>query len=141
MSVLAFTSKEGNIFNIGDALQKKGWHLDRLQFPDALHLTITRLNVGMEEEFLKDLQKVLDEEHQLIKEYKTTRSSIHIVDTLHRVLPSRVVDRLWRMAGKMMNPSGVKSRIPQAALYGISASSTNRTNIRKLITNLFDGMY
>jgi hypothetical protein len=56
MSVLAFTSRQGNIFNIGDALQKKGWHLDRLQFPDALHLTVSRLNVGMEEEFLRDLE-------------------------------------------------------------------------------------
>ncbi|MCK4745977.1 MAG: aspartate aminotransferase family protein, partial [Bacteroidales bacterium] len=44
MSVLAFTSKNGDIYNIGDALASKGWHLDRLQFPDALHLTVTQLN-------------------------------------------------------------------------------------------------
>jgi glutamate/tyrosine decarboxylase-like PLP-dependent enzyme len=46
MSVLAFTSKSGNIFNIGDALQRRGWQLDRLQFPDALHLTVTQLNIA-----------------------------------------------------------------------------------------------
>ncbi len=141
MSLLAFTSKAGNIFNIGDALQRKGWHLDRLQFPEALHLTVTQLNIGMEEEFLRDLAEVLGEEQDLIKEYKATRISIHIADTLTRIFPSIVVDNLTRWAGKVMNRTGGSSMIPQAALYGISASLTNRKNIRKLITNLLDGMY
>jgi sphinganine-1-phosphate aldolase len=141
MSVLAFTSKSGNIFNIGDALHRKGWDLDRLQFPDALHLTVTRLNVGMEEEFLKDLGEVLGEEQELIKEYKATKTSIHIADTLSRILPSPVFDRLSLWAGRMMSRTGGSSRIPQAALYGISASFKNRRNISKLITNILDGMY
>ena len=95
----------------------------------------------MEEEFLKDLTQVLDKEQELKKEYKATRSSIHMVNTLNRTFPSILMDRFWRLAGKMMSRSRGKSRIPQAALYGISASCTNRTNIRKLITNLLDGMY
>ena len=141
MSLLAFTSKAGNIFNIGDALHRKGWHLDRLQFPDALHLTVAQLNIGKEEEFLRDLAEVLGEEQDLIKEYKATKTSIHIADTLTRILPSAVVDFLLRWAGRVMGRSGRGSRIPEAALYGISASVTNRKNIRKLITNLLDGMY
>jgi glutamate/tyrosine decarboxylase-like PLP-dependent enzyme len=141
MSLLAFTSKAGNIFNIGDALHRKGWYLDRLQFPDALHLTITQLNIGMEAKFLMDLAEVLGEEQDLIKEYKATQISIHIADTLTRILPSVVVDSLSRWAGKVMNRTQGGARIPQAALYGISASGTNRKNIRKLITNLLDGMY
>jgi sphinganine-1-phosphate aldolase len=141
MSLLAFTSKSGNIFNIGDGLSKRGWHLDRLQFPDALHLTITRLNIGMEEEFLQDLSEVLGEEGELLKEYKATRISVRVADTLTRILPSVVVERLSRWAGGMMSRAGEGSRIPQAALYGFSASGRNRKNIRKLVTNLLDGMY
>jgi sphinganine-1-phosphate aldolase len=141
MSLLAFTSKAGNIFNIGDALHRKGWHLDRLQFPEALHLTVTQLNIGMEEKFLKDLGEVLGEEQDLIKDYEATQISIHIAKNLTRILPSKVVDSLSRWAGKVMNRTGGSARIPQAALYGMSASLTNRKNIRKLITNLLDGMY
>lgn len=141
MSLLAFISKKGNIFNIGDALHRKGWHLDRLQFPDALHLTITQLNIGMEEIFLKDLAEVLGEEQDLIKEYKATKTSVHMADTLSRILPSPLFDRLSRWAGKAMNRTGGSSRIPQAALYGISASFKNRRSISKLITNILDGMY
>jgi len=141
MSLLAFTSKAGNIFNIGDALSKKGWHLDRLQFPDALHLTITRLNIGMEEEFLRDLAGVLGEQVELMKEYKATLVSVKVADTLTRILPSAMVDRLSRWAGSMISRAGEGSRVPQAALYGMSASGRNRKNIKKLVTNLLDGMY
>lgn len=141
MSLLAFTSRHGNIFNIGDKLQEKGWHLDRLQFPDALHLTITSLNVGMEDQFLRDLEEVLDQQAELEKELKTTRRSIKTADALNRIFPSILMDRFWQLAGRMMNRTGGKSSIPQAALYGISASCSNRKNIRKLITNLLDGMY
>ena len=141
MSLLAFTSKKGNIFNIGDAMQRRGWYLDRLQFPDALHLTITQLNVGMEGKFLQDLASVLDNEEELMKEYKATRNSVQIADILTRFLPSAMVDRLTRMAGGSMGGSKGGTRIPEAALYGISATFKNRRNIHKLITNLLDGMY
>jgi len=141
MSLLAFTSKKGNIYNIGDALGRKGWLLDRLQFPDALHMTITRLNCGMEEEFLKDLAGVMNNEEALMKEYRATRNSVNIADTLTRYLPSALVERLTRKAGGMMNRPQGRTRIPEAALYGMSASSLDRKNIRKLVTNLLDGMY
>jgi sphinganine-1-phosphate aldolase len=141
MSLLAFTSKTGNIFNIGDALHRKGWYLDRLQFPDALHMTITRLNIGMEEKFLRDLADVLGEEVNLLKEQKATQVTIRIADTLSKILPSAVVDILSRWAGGKMGRAGKGSRIPEAALYGISSSGRNRKNIRKLVTNLLDGMY
>jgi len=141
MSILAFTSKTGNIFNIGDALSKKGWNLDRLQFPDALHLTITRLNTGLEEEFLRDLAEVLGEEKDLEKEYRATKISVNIAGTLIRFIPSIIVDKFARWAGGMMGRAGKGSSVPQAALYGFTASGRNRKNIRKLLTNLLDGMY
>lgn len=141
MSLLAFTSRTGNIFNIGDALGRKGWHLDRLQFPDALHLTITRLNTGMEEEFLQDLAQVLGEEEDLQKEYKTTKISVKTANTLTRILPAVLVSRLSRWAGGQLSKAGGNSKVPQAALYGMSASAKNRKNVRKLVTNLLDGMY
>jgi len=141
MSLLAFTSREGNIFNIGDALQRKGWHLDRLQFPNALHMTITQLNIGMEEEFLRDLADILGEGENLLKEQKATQFTIRIADTLTGILPSAVVDYLSRWAGGRMGRPGEGRRIPEAALYGFTASGRNRKGIRKLLTSLLDGMY
>jgi len=48
---------------------------------------------------------------------------------------------LARKAGKLNKKSGSKIKIPQAALYGISASLGNRKNVNKLVLNLLDGMY
>jgi sphinganine-1-phosphate aldolase len=141
MSLLAFTSRTGNIYTIGDALHRKGWYLDRLQFPEALHLTVTSLNVGMAEEFLSDLAEILGEDRYLVKACKATRVSINIADTLTRILPSVLVARLSRWAGSVMDGTGGGKKIQETALYGMSASCKNRENINKLVTNLLDGMY
>ncbi len=141
MSLLAFTSENKDIFNIADALSEKGWHLGRLQFPDCLHLTVTKLNVGKEKEFLKDLKEIMYDTSELQKAYKTTKTSVKVAGGLMRVLPPSVLRSLTRMAGKNINKTGKKSRIPQAALYGISASFSNRKNVRKIVENLLDGMY
>jgi len=141
MSVMAFTSDHGNIFNIGDALTSKGWHLDRLQFPDALHLTVTQLNIGKEEEFLKDLDEVMENESSLDQEYRAQKKSVSIVRALTTILPGASVEMLARKAGKQNKKAESKIKIPQAALYGISASLGNRKDVNKLVLNLLDGMY
>ncbi len=141
MSVVAFTSDNEDIFNIGDALSSKGWHLDRLQFPDALHLTVTALNIGKEEEFLTDLNEVMENEPSLNQEYRATKSSVKIVRALTKILPGAVIDKFARKAGIVINSGGNDSKVPQAALYGISASFKNRKSVNKLIMNLLDGMY
>ena len=41
MSVFAFGSREIDIFAVGDAMDERGWCLDRQQGPDALHLMVS----------------------------------------------------------------------------------------------------
>ena len=41
VSVVAFSSKTLNIYAIGDAMSKKGWHLSALANPPALHMAFT----------------------------------------------------------------------------------------------------
>jgi len=141
MSVLAFTSDNGNIFNIGDALNSKGWHLDRLQFPDALHITVTQLNIGKEDDFLQDLNEIMNNEASLKQEFRATKSSVKIARILSGILPGMVIEKVARMAGSGIGSIGKENKIPQAALYGISASFKNRKNISTLVRNLLDGMY
>ncbi|MCK5134560.1 MAG: hypothetical protein KAR19_02135 [Bacteroidales bacterium] len=141
MSVLAFTSKKGDIFNIGDALSSKGWHLDRLQFPDALHLTVTQLNIGKEEEFLRDLEEIIGNDATLVREYNASKSSVKIARALAKILPSAIMDKLTRKAGILLNNKGKGNKVPQAAFYGITASFKNRKNVSRLVENLLDGMY
>ena len=41
VSVVAFGSNTVNIYAVGDAMGKKGWHLNALADPAALHLAVT----------------------------------------------------------------------------------------------------
>lgn len=45
VSVVAFGSNSVNIYAVGDAMGKKGWHLNALANPSALHLAVTVSNV------------------------------------------------------------------------------------------------
>lgn len=41
VSVVAFSSKTLNIYVVGDLMSKRGWHLNALANPSALHLAVT----------------------------------------------------------------------------------------------------
>lgn len=63
-SVLAFTTRPTskiNIYELGDCMTKKGWHLASLQKPAALHFAFTRLSVPAVNEFIADLIETVKE--------------------------------------------------------------------------------
>ncbi len=61
MSVFAFASKELDIYTLADAMDARGWHLDRQQRPPCLHLMVTPAHAGIVDDFLKDLRDCAEE--------------------------------------------------------------------------------
>ena len=61
MSVFSFTSDKIDIYNLGDVMDKKSWHLDRIQFPNALHLMVNPHHAEIVDTFLKDLRESVKE--------------------------------------------------------------------------------
>ncbi|KAJ9108048.1 hypothetical protein QFC20_003617 [Naganishia adeliensis] len=61
VSVVAFGSESVNIYAVGDAMGKKGWHLNALAEPAALHLAVTMPTARNIDNLLKDLKEVLTE--------------------------------------------------------------------------------
>ncbi|KAJ9121418.1 hypothetical protein QFC24_004756 [Naganishia onofrii] len=61
VSVVAFGSNSVNIYAVGDAMGKKGWHLNALANPSALHLAVTIPTARNIDNLLKDLKEVLIE--------------------------------------------------------------------------------
>ena len=53
------TSADVNIFAVGDFMEKKGWHIDRLQHPDALHAMVTPGHSPVADEYLEDLREAV----------------------------------------------------------------------------------
>lgn len=56
-SLFSYRSNDGgvNIFAVGDRMEEKGWHIDRLQRPDALHAMVTASHDRVVDEYLADL--------------------------------------------------------------------------------------
>lgn len=62
-TVIAFKSKNKNfnIYTLGSAMNDKGWSLNALQYPPALHICITMKHMDIKEEFVEDLRKSIQE--------------------------------------------------------------------------------
>ncbi|ORX96162.1 pyridoxal phosphate-dependent transferase [Clohesyomyces aquaticus] len=56
-TVVAFTSTTLNLWKLADKLISRGWHLNALQDPPAIHVAFTRPVVKAEAQLLKDLKE------------------------------------------------------------------------------------
>lgn len=66
--VIAWASKEVDIFRVGDAMSKKGWALNMLHKPNAIHICLTARHATVLDDFIADLKEAV---HQV----KTTPNS------------------------------------------------------------------
>jgi sphinganine-1-phosphate aldolase len=55
--LFAFTSDEFDIYHVNDEMKRRGWRFNGLQYPNALHMAVTRPQVqpGVTEKFAEDL--------------------------------------------------------------------------------------
>ena len=60
--VFSFASKDEklNIYALGDALQERGWILDKMQTPQSLHLLVNPNHAPYVDSFLNDLKECID---------------------------------------------------------------------------------
>lgn len=61
VSVVAFSSKTINIYEVADEMNTLGWHLNALQNPPAIHIACTKPTVSATGRFLDDLEKAVKE--------------------------------------------------------------------------------
>jgi sphinganine-1-phosphate aldolase len=59
MSVIAFRSDTFDVFELADAMDARGWHLDRQQMPPSVHLMLSPMHKPLVEPFLADLSEVV----------------------------------------------------------------------------------
>jgi glutamate/tyrosine decarboxylase-like PLP-dependent enzyme len=56
-SVIAFSSDALDVYMLGDAMEAKGWKLDRQQRPPCLHMMVTPAHGPVAANFLSDLRQ------------------------------------------------------------------------------------
>ncbi|EIW63248.1 PLP-dependent transferase [Trametes versicolor FP-101664 SS1] len=63
-SVVAFAAAHGNPLNVlevGDAMSRKGWHLNAISNPAAVHIAVTRLTLPVVDTLIADLKDAVNE--------------------------------------------------------------------------------
>ncbi|KAJ6440745.1 sphinganine-1-phosphate aldolase BST1 [Purpureocillium lavendulum] len=112
VSVVAFTSRSLNIYDIADGMSGKGWHLNALQDPPAIHVAVTMPIVKVWERLVSDLEAVVEEE--------------------------REKERVRMVEGKGTRGKAVGD---SAALYGVAGSLPNKSIVVDLATGFLDLLY
>jgi sphinganine-1-phosphate aldolase len=112
VSVVAFTSKNLDVYDIADAMSAKGWHLNSLQTPPAIHVAVTLPVAKVWQKLVGDLEVVIEGEKE--------KERVRIVE------------------GKGAKGKAVGD---SAALYGVAGSLPNKSVVRDLAAGFLDTLY
>ncbi|KAL4078210.1 pyridoxal phosphate-dependent transferase [Scleroderma yunnanense] len=65
-SVVAFASRDKDVdaLEVGDAMSKRGWHLNAITEPRGVHIACTRLTLSVVDMFLEDLKASVEQARQ-----------------------------------------------------------------------------
>lgn len=141
LSIIAFTSDDIDIFKVGDELTAGGWYLDRIQFPNSLHVTVSYHNVQQADEFIK----VLRDAAAKVTSEKTKSMSTHFIVSfvkgLSKVLPETWFRKLSSVAAGLAGSKDDDKHGMSAAMYGITSAVENRKNVHDMVLDVLDGMY
>lgn len=112
VSVVAFTSKTLDVYDIADAMSSKGWHLNSLQNPPAIHVAVTLPIAKVWEKLVADLEAVIEGEKE--------KERVRIAE------------------GKGAKGKAVGD---SAALYGVAGSLPNKSVVVELASGFLDTLY
>ncbi|KAL9120696.1 MAG: hypothetical protein Q9187_002750 [Circinaria calcarea] len=112
VSVVAFTSSTLNIYDLADSMSAKGWHLNALQNPPAIHVAVTLPIVAAVDRLVGDLVTALEGEKE--------KERVRVVEG----------------KGKKGSAGG-----DAAALYGVAGSLPNKSVVVQLATGFLDTLY
>lgn len=112
VSVVAFYAQNLNIYDIADSMSAKGWHLNALQDPPAIHVAVTLPITKVWSRLVNDLEAVVEDE--------------------------REKERVRAVQGKGAKGKAVGD---SAALYGVAGSLPNKSVVVDLATGFLDLLY
>ncbi|KAI5290341.1 hypothetical protein KEM54_001793 [Ascosphaera aggregata] len=117
VSVVAFKSRRAalDIYDISDAMTDKGWHLNAMQDPAALHVAFTVPTANAVEQLIVDLLSVVEE-------------------------VSRRADEKMR-SPEYAQEEGNKKKGDASALYGVAGSIPNKSIVSRLAEGFLDTLY
>jgi sphinganine-1-phosphate aldolase len=140
MSILSIGSDRLNVYEIGDELALRGWHLDRQQFPPSLHLTVTHAHSQVVDLFLYDLKEAVARVQKASLTSLSIALKVGLVRAAAKVLPAGVMSSLTARSSSVTGLKGAAIPKRSAAMYGMMASLPNRGDLNDLVLDVLDQM-
>jgi sphinganine-1-phosphate aldolase len=140
MSVFAIASHKYNIYEIGDEMGARGWHLDRQQFPPSLHVTVNYAHANVADEFINDLQDSLNVVKKPSLQKTANAMIVRLANGAAAILPEKWISRLTKRVSGLIGGKGTGLPERTAAMYGMIGTLPNRGDINQLVLDLLDRM-
>ena len=140
MSVLAIGSDRLNVYEIGDELTMRGWHMDRQQHPPSLHLTVTHAHAQVADRFLDDLEQAVDKARRFSTAKLSNAAKVGLVRVAARALPEKWMSALASRSSSMTGLDGANVPARSAAMYGMMASLPNKGDLDELVLGVLDSL-
>ncbi len=140
MSIMALASDTLDVYEVGDEMALRGWHLDRQQFPPSLHVTVMPVHAEVVDAFLRDLGEAARAARRLTPAKVRDRMLVGLAGAAARVLPEAWVSRLMARASALVGRGAGSAAGRSAAMYGMMASLPNRGNVHELVLDVLDGL-
>lgn len=138
MSLIAFGSDVFDIHVLGDELNMLGWHFDRQQFPDSLHLTVSQVHEEVAFDFLADLKQAVEKVTGFAWSKLATKVQVGAFKGVKAVMPSGLFKRLQEAySGSPKMGHGGRS----AAMYGMMGALSGSGDLSDLVKNVLHGFY
>ena len=130
VSVVAFRARNLNVYDMADAMAAKGWHLNALQNPPAMHVAVTMPVARVWKKLVEDLEAVVEAEREKERGRLVAGSNSGGSD--------------GGGAGGIIGLGGIKRSRKigdSAALYGVAGSLPNKGVVVDLATGFLDILY
>lgn len=138
LSVLAIGSPRLNMYEVGDEMGVRGWHLDRQQHPPSLHLTIHAGHAPVVQAFLHDLALAA----ATVRRPSPRRLALAWVQRLSggllRRLPPRLTSRLVAAVGGRLSGGVEQPGSRSAPMYGMIGTLPQQGDVEALVLDLLD---
>jgi glutamate/tyrosine decarboxylase-like PLP-dependent enzyme len=139
MSLMAIASDRLNVYEVGDEMGARGWHLDRQQFPPTLHLTLNYAHVQQTDAFLRDLAAATAQVGRPSLRKTLDRLVVALARGAAKWLPAGMVSKLTGRVSGLVGGSGGGLPERSAAMYGMMGSLPNRGDLKEVVLDLVEG--
>jgi len=128
-----------DIYQLGDELTERGWHLDRQMEPPSLHLTVSHGNVAYADEFIKDLNESVAKLSAF--SFANIGASIQqkVVSKAAGILPESWLKSMFNSSISKINDS--KTSVKTAPLYGLMGELSGSGTLEEMVLDLLDTMH